>query len=460
MSNLYNKLLKSSNVLAASILILVPFWPFLSVWLASWLGNYTLIRLSIELLLLVLVAITLWRLFFDSKLRGVLLRQKWLWLILAIIALEIVRGLIAFLADHISAKALGYAWIVDFRYLLFFVAVFLLASRSDFLRHHWRKIILLPAIAASVFAVLQFAILPIDFLSHFGYSAQTIFPYTTINHNQSLPRAMSFLRGPNPLGAYLVIITSLAGLWFVKSKMRSQKLMFGGISLLALLALFVSFSRSAWLGALVALALVLWLSLTARRARKIMIIFVVGLFIVFSGTAVALRHSSLLQNYFFHTSDNSTIKISSNEGHASAFVSGVREIASSPLGDGAGTAGPASFYNDRTRIYENYYLMIGVTNGWLGLILFIGFCASVATNLLKKNTKLATALFAALIGLALTNFLLPAWTDVTLAYTFWGLAGVALASKIELNERKANKRTKSATAGKRSSANQKTVRSA
>lgn len=457
MSNLYNKLLESSNILTVSVLILVPFWPFLSVWLASWLGNYTLIRLFIELLLLVLVAITLWRLFFDSKLRGVLLRQKWLWLILAIIALEVVRGVVAFLADKVSAKALGYAWIVDFRYLLFFVAVFLLASQSDFLRCHWRKIILLPAIVVSVFTILQFAILPIDFLSHFGYSAQTIFPYTTINHNQSLPRAMSFLRGPNPLGAYLVIITSLAGMWFIRSKARPRKLLFGGISLLSLLALFVSFSRSAWLGALISLMLVLWLVFTTKRARSVMIICTVGLLIVFSGAAFALRHSSLLQNYFFHTSDNSTIKISSNEGHASAFISGVREIARSPLGDGAGTAGPASFYNDRTRIYENYYLMIGVANGWLGLILFIGFYATVAAHLLKKNTKLATTLFAALIGLALTNFLLPAWTDVTLAYTFWGLAGVALASKIEFNERKANK---GSSTQERSSANQKTVRPA
>ena len=47
---------------------------------------------------------------------------------------------------------------------------------------------------------------------------------------------------------------------------------------------------------------------------------------------------------------------------------------------------------------------------------------------LRRADPLALTLFASLIGLTLVNMLSHAWADDTLAYVWWGLAGVAMAS--------------------------------
>jgi hypothetical protein len=45
----------------------------------------------------------------------------------------------------------------------------------------------------------------------------------------------------------------------------------------------------------------------------------------------------------------------------------------------------------------------------------------------RRRELLSQILFASLIGITFINFLSHAWTDDTLAYLWWGLAGIALA---------------------------------
>jgi hypothetical protein len=44
------------------------------------------------------------------------------------------------------------------------------------------------------------------------------------------------------------------------------------------------------------------------------------------------------------------------------------------------------------------------------------------------QSRLALVLFASLIGITVVNLLSHAWTDDTLAYVWWGFAGIALAA--------------------------------
>src|SRR6185312_11612434 len=112
--------------------------------------------------------------------------------------------------------------------------------------------VILPATVVIIFALLQFLALPYDFLSHFGYGVNTIFPYETINHNLNHLRVASTLRGANPLGAYLVLVMSTALALLLKSKpKRLSEIIWLGA---ALLAMFFSFSRSAWIGLIVSAA--------------------------------------------------------------------------------------------------------------------------------------------------------------------------------------------------------------
>jgi O-antigen ligase len=107
----------------------------------------------------------------------------------------------------------------------------------------------------------------------------------------------------------------------------------------------------------------------------------------------------------------------------------VDDIVSHPQGGGVGTAGPADFYNPGiARIAENYFLQIGQEAGIIGMALFIAICLFVGGLLYKLRAEpLAMALFVSLIGITFVNLLSHAWTDDTLAYIWWGLAGVALA---------------------------------
>jgi hypothetical protein len=111
------------------------------------------------------------------------------------------------------------------------------------------------------------------------------------------------------------------------------------------------------------------------------------------------------------------------------MLDGLRDIAAEPLGGGPGSAGPASFYNGAPRIAENYFIQVGQEVGVVGLGLFAAITVLIGQRLLRGRTVLLNqVLFASLVGLVAVNLLLHAWTDDTLAYIWWGLAGAAVAA--------------------------------
>jgi hypothetical protein len=280
----------------------------------------------------------------------------------------------------------------------------------------------------AVFALVQFVLLPNNFLTHFGYDKYaTVAPYTTINQNTQTIRAQSFLRGPNPLGAYLVLGLGLLAAVISLTK-KSWRV--GVLALLAGLALFLSFSRSAWIGALVTVALVGWWRLHSRRARGILLTALIAICLVIGGSFVLFRHSRGVQDALLHVHAGSTAEQTSNEGHLAAVRSGLTDMVHEPFGRGPGTAGPASWYNTDhgVRNSESYFLQIGQELGWAGLLLFIAINVMLAVELWRRRSSpLALGLLAALIGLTIVNQFAYAWSDETLAYLWWGLAGIALA---------------------------------
>jgi O-antigen ligase len=103
-----------------------------------------------------------------------------------------------------------------------------------------------------------------------------------------------------------------------------------------------------------------------------------------------------------------------------------------PFGAGPGTAGPASEHNNHpARIAENYFLQVGQEAGWLGLGLFIAIVVLIGKSFWDRRiepNQLVIVMLSSLVGLIVVNLLLPAWTDDTLAYVWWGLAGITAAS--------------------------------
>lgn len=415
-----------ANICTGLILALVPFHAFLTVWGASFGLSYTALRGWSAVVLAVLVGVVAFWLIRDKALRVWASQSFLVLLVIIIVILNLLLGLRGVLLGTVGVQALLLGLLLNLRYLVFFLAVVVLMKYSNWSRQRWLRIILTGAIIVSAFGVLQYTVLPHDFLAHFGYGTATIEPFETINNNLDYIRVASTLRGANPLGAYmLVIITLLVALrpW------PQRKTAWSIVLALCLGALVFSFSRSAWLGTLVALVCVVILRLQTRRQWQRAGLASLGIVILMMAIFFVLRDNRFAQNALYHTDDNSTVAVSSNDQRSSALLAGARDVLHDPLGRGVGSAGPASVHNTAApaRLAENYYLQIGQELGWVGLLAYLALSFAVGFQLWQQRREaFALGLLAAFIGLIVVNMLSHAWTDDTLAFTWWGLAGIAI----------------------------------
>jgi hypothetical protein len=408
------------------IFLLMPFHAFLTVWGSSLFGHYTVLRLWKEVLLAICIVGVMYLIATDHKIRSHTLTRRLVWLIFSYMLLTVIWGLLALNQRDVTAKALGYGLIVNLRFLAFFLVTWAVALRMARLRARWQQLVYWPAIGVVGFGLLQAFILPHDFLRHFGYGPTTIPVYETINHNQHYIRVASTLRGANPLGAYLVIPISVVSVLLLSGKRNWRQAVF---LVAALIVLFFTFSRSAWAGAGLSIIVLLFLGQLSRRSGKIALAVAGSLVLIGAVLAITFRHDMNFENFVLHTQTHSAVSSTSDQSHFTALKTGLNDLRHHPLGDGPGTAGPASVYNDHpARIAENYFIQIGQEVGWLGLFMFILINVGVGYLLfLRRADPLALSLFASLIGLTFINLLSHAWADDTLAYVWWGLAGIAMA---------------------------------
>jgi O-antigen ligase len=428
-------------VAAAGILVLVPFHALFTTWLGSNFGHLDLFRTWKDWLLLAMAAAALAA---APKTVGRQLKRDRLWQLIGLYALLFVGTGVAAAARHsVTTSALTYSLIINLRFLLFFTVVWLAAAHDRWLHSRIGRIIAVPALIVILFGLLQHFILPADFLRHFGYGPATIPPYQAVDLKPDYIRVQSTLRGANPLGAYLVavltflIVYVIAGVRALRKDSwptiheRGRLLLLTGMFMGGLEILFYTYSRSAWLGFLVSLGVVLGLTFRATKyARPVGIAAVVAVLLI-GGSVLINRHNDTVENTFFHTDEHSQSARSSNSVRAGYVEQALTDIQTHPFGTGPGTAGPASFRNDgKARIAENYFLQIGQETGIAGMSLFVAINAVVGWRLWRQRAHpLALIAFASLLGLTLVNMFSHAWADDTLAYLWWGLAAVALAKR-------------------------------
>ena len=427
------KIVAISTGVLALILVLLPFHALLSVWAANMGVNYTLARLWKEILLLLLVPTTVFILWKVPKLRYKL-EIGWLfWAIVFYVLLHILLGGLALAKHQVNLTALVDALILNLRFLLIFLIALVVATQSEWLKIHWRRLLLWPAAIVVAFGLLQLFVLPRDVLTHFGYSADTIKPFETVDNKLDFVRIQSTLRGANPLGAYLVLVIGALAVALLRKRLVLKKRLLGLLFLLgSLIVLWATYSRSAYLGVCITILALLWVVAHQARMRRWLVVGLAIVCVIGAGTFAALRNNDRFQNTFFHSDEHSTSAVSSNASRASALENGVKDTLSEPFGRGPGTAGPASVHNNHpSRIAENYYLQIGQEVGWLGLALFLAINYMVVKRLWQRRADpLARTLFVAFFGISLVNLLSHAWTDDTLSLLWWGFAGVALAPVI------------------------------
>jgi hypothetical protein len=414
----------------AFVLVLLPFHALITISLSVAVGHYDLLRLWKEFILLALTPVAI-AIVYKTPQLWQQLKKGWLfWCMASYVILHILLGAVALSRGQVNSYALGYALIINLRPMLIFWIAYVVASQSKWLKDHWVLLVLVPATAVIAFGFLQAYVQPVNVLQQLGYSDATVTPFQTVDQKLDYVRVQSTLRGANPLGAYLVLVLSAVIVLLLKSK-RDQRQMIGVTLLSAgLIVLVVTYSRSAYVGMLIAAMVAILLVLHGRKARRRLAIALVVFAIVGLGALAALRDNKQFQNTFFHTDGTSASVNSSNTQHASALKGGLSDIIHEPFGRGPGTAGPASAHNNaQARIAEDYYLQIGQETGLLGLALFVTIVVTIGRRLFERRSDpLARMLLASLIGISFINLASHAWTDDTLALLWWGFAGVALAT--------------------------------
>lgn len=408
------------------VLLLLPFHALFTTWLGSNFHHLDAFRIWKELTTLSLAALAI----------AVLVRRRRFWsfvtgdglvlLILSYALWQILMAVIAVDRHQVNGPAVIYGLLSNLRFVGFLVIAMVFARYHQWLRRHWPKLVLGPALVVIAFGLLQL-VLPQDFLRHFGYGPATIPAFHLVDEKSAYIRLQSTLRGPNPLGAYLVLVLSLAAAaWW---RFKRQRLNLGLLFAAGLIVLYFTYSRSAILGLAVSLVVIAVTVLPTAKLRVGAASLLVIMALLSGGIIWAERNNNLVQNTVFHTDETSTSAESSNQARAQSLKDGWRDIRRQPFGEGPGTAGPASVRNDRPpRIAENYYLQLGQEVGVIGLGLFVVINLLVAVRLyVRRSSALALGLLAGLAGLTLVNMLSHAWADDTLGMLWWGLAGIALA---------------------------------
>lgn len=294
------------------------------------------------------------------------------------------------------------------------------------------KVVLGVSTAVAALGIVQY-FLPSDVMAHFGYSldrgARAAF---FIDDNPALPRIMSTLRDPTSLGAYLVLPIAALTVLLLKLKNSGLKYAAGGALTLHLLALFLTFARSAWLAAFLAVAIVLWWQyrqITASLLRRYWPLLAAAV-LLFGIAAYASRDAPLVSEYVTHSSEYGPDDIDSNEYHVIFIQDGLNDLVDKPIGYGPGTAGLVSIQNpEGSRLTENYYLQVALELGIAGLAVLVAINVLAYIYVIRRKDMFAIILISSFWGYVVTNMLLHTWSNEAVAAQWWLLAGVALAAR-------------------------------
>jgi hypothetical protein len=409
----------------ALILIFLPVHALISTWGGTAIGPMEVWKAWKELFLIALLPFALAYLHMRPDVAR-RLSDSWVTRLIFMYVLLNVGYAAISIASH-EATAAGL--LMNLRFPAIMVLAMIVAACNDDWTRHFKKVVepfmFGITICLSVIAIAQVTIIPKDFLTMFGYGDNTIAPYMLVDNNPDALRAFATMRGPNTLGAYLILPLILALLALI----REPKNLWAGLSVgLGVAAIVMTSSRSAWLGLLAAFFVLVMLSEPAKkfiRGFAWLVVPLVALGFIFLW--VAANVPSLRLAVFHSSSGDLSLTEGSLDKHWQATVRGSLDVVDHPLGKGIGTSGPASFYNKdmSPSIPENYFVQIAQEMGVIGLGLFVAICVTVGYKLWQQRYQAwPRVLLASFVGLSVVNLFLHGWSDDPTAMTWWGIAGL------------------------------------
>lgn len=401
-------------VITLALLLLLPLHAFFYTWLHAhfWTDSWmVVVQAWKEILLAVLVTATGWQWVRQPRVPGG--RAGWL----AIAFLGLAAGFFVFGAGSWGAKLFGLRSLALFFVSFLSIQFFTFSSRQTTIL---LRGLLAVAAAVGLFALLQKFVLPVDFLRHFGYSTvvSTWLPggnlpmYHLVGGTQ-IVRLQATFAGPNQLAAWWLAVLPLA---FVALKNWR-----GGWRMVAAVAagagaftLFFTYSRAAWLGALLAVgvaALTFW----PQLSRRVRVAAATGGLLLLLGGGALLATQPALQT--------AVLRHASSSEHLQKSLAAAKLLWHSPAGLGLGStagAGARTAGEAKSLTPENTFLTAGLELGWLGGLLFLAAYTAVAARLHAAGSPV----FYSLLAIGVVLFFLHPLEDSPTALTLGLLAGL------------------------------------
>ncbi len=407
------------------LLAYMPFHLFLSRWLSTYTGGLGIWDGAKDILTLILLGVSL-VLAIQLKLH----ENKWVrWFF----CLALVYGLLhlAFIVFDNNNQDLR-SWMVAtlyngriFAYL--FIAVVAGYGVRTLPKKQIFKIILIASTVTCLFALMQY-VLPKDLMTHFGYTIERgAKPSFFIDDKPDFPRVMSTVRDPNSYGAYLILPLSLLWAYLLSPAYKGRRLVLLGLFGLHGLALFLTFSRGAWLGGMLSLGLVTMLAYhneLKQFVKKYALPISISVLLLL-GIGFALRQTYVFKNVILH-SDESTVLADPNELRVQLQNDAISGIVDNPQGHGPASAGLAAIGNPKGGILtENYYLQIAHEIGLIGLGVFLAILV-ITYRLIARSadSTVASIVVASFWGYALVAMLIHLWSNEAVAAQWWLLTGL------------------------------------
>lgn len=412
-------------ILLSILLVVMPFHAAIVTILGNYLPFKTLLQAWKEILIFIVGLLCVFAVYKDRSLLKFDNINK---IAVAIILFSIAVSLVRY--NELNAFLAGFK--TNLVVLILFLEAQILASKYSFEKIF--KIVLIPAVIVTVIALMQPILFRAETLNMIGYGPESINPEQFVEYSNQSIRVFSTLGGPNQLGSYLILPFAMSLVWAIKSK----KFIWYLLPLIFILPIYMTYSRSAWIGTIVAAIVVVLLNFKP----KIQLSVGLGLLVLLSTFGYIFYTGSVCDylagpvSIIVHGDCSSGELGGSDMMRVDSIDNGIATIKANPFGSGMGTAGPASFYTQNPLIVENWYIQIAIEVGLIGLILYLAF---IVLNMIKLYIKskeknysvLPSMLFAAICGILVASLFLHTLTDSTLSILLFGLLGLVINHKFE-----------------------------
>lgn len=302
------------------------------------------------------------------------------------------------------------------RFLALPYGIYILARLSDYKNpNRLLKIYLLIGVLAAMIGVAEYLYLPRGYLSNllqisdFGFGENSLI---------SIGQATAFLAGPNQLASYLILPFFYILHRFITSKFSAfwDKNIY--ILFVLAAAIFVTYSRSALVGVVIATTAMMLYFFRNRKEKitSIIILFVSLLTLAF---VYALQSGEFIRDILTHGSSFSQHLLATKSAFLTFVDGGIIKIL---FGYGVGSAGPAALKLGGI-VSENYYLQVLFEVGIIGFAIFLFFIFYLIKNLWTSSKTL----FFAFLALLVNAIFLHIFSDnPAMAVSVFAIIGVVL----------------------------------